>query len=633
MKKKLLLKFGLIAFSLWLFCPFYISAAIVSLNVTGLTWIVALSPAEAAKKMMNVHFADNWDDIGGFLYFSNDINDMEDLMNTEDSELFSVAADWVYEEYKCRTPVRWFYYNAQRGERLWPLDSETWSGLDQMSGLITTWWIFTICAKSGYQEAMRNCISADNYQNCVNEVNAEYEADGFGYYWYLEQEYETWKYTLTIWVNYDTGTDFISVVSGSELAPTFVRVENKYPVWFIYDKNWWLGLAWCQFDSESLTKTSMKELYSEVFSGGGRLSDFFEYSGWAKNLVYKGTVPWITCGNTSFANILVKILIEWIMWLTDYGPESSVKFWTLGNSSDTKMQYFWTNSVSNTTMMNYVRKKAEQLCRWKRTSSTHAFEGWRPDKIICWDGSDVSTWQSRGARLYGRTLIVKEWNVAVSPITAEDNGTFPNKNHDIFILSGDLLIDETDADEFVINKNGFIQDEKVDYFRIYYILNVYGNVYDLDSAADILTQLNDCFSAGECEYQPWLDVNGDGYVDYLDQAETTDYIWDTWSWGTAAAVASAIKWNFIVNWHVKSAFGEEETLKNKYFLYGKITTKDTFNELEKVFAWRCANGINAREGNRNFCPKSNYSDEEETPYRNASLVVIDQNYYSPILQS
>ena len=619
MKKKLLLKSGLIAFSLWLFCPFYTSAALVSINLTGLQQVVALNPAEAAKKMMNVHFADNWNDFGGFLYFSNDINDIEDLMDT-DAVLFPVITEWNEGEiYKCRTPVKWFYYNAQRWERLWPLDSETWSGLDQMSGLVTTWWIFTICAKSGYQEAMQNCINDDHYQDCVSTVKSGYKADGFGYYWFLEQEYKTWKYTLTIWVNYDTGTDFISAVSGSELAPTFVRVENKYPVWFIYDKNWWLGLAWCQFDSESLTEHSMKDLYSEVFSGGW-LSNFFMYSGGLKNLVYSGSVGWITCGDTSFANMLVKILIEWIMWLTDYGPESSVKFWTLGNSSDTKMQYFWTNSVSNATMMNYVKKKAEQLCRWKWISDDFSSVS---DKIICWDWPDLGTVSSNWAKSRGKTLIVKNANVTVSPMT----GASDSKYHNIFILSGDLLIDETDAKEFVINKKGFVQqDEDAVYFRVYNMVHLYEN------GAVVQTYLHDCLALW-CEYEFWADMDGNSYLDWNDMSLLTGYLNNLFRFphSEAVAVASAIKWNFIVNWRVKSV-SEDETLKNKYFLYGKFTTKDTFNELEKVFAWRCDNGIT--KDRRNFCPKTNYIDEDdETPYRNASLVVIDQNYPSPMFQS
>ena len=626
MKKKLLLKFGLITFCLWLFSPFYTFAATVSLNITGLTWIVALNPVEAAKKMMNVHFADNWNDFGGFLYFSNEIADIEDLMDTG-AVLFPVITEWNEGEiYKCRTPVKWFYYNAQRWERLWPLDSETWSSIPQMSGLVTTWWIFTICAKSGYQEAMQNCINDDNYQDCVSTVRSEYKADGFGYYWFLEQEYKTWKYTLTIWVNYDTGTDFISVKSGSDLAPTLVRVENKYPVWFVYDKNWWLGLAWCQFDSNLLTWGSMKNLYNEIFSDDGKLSQFFEYSGWTKSLVYSGSLDgWITCGNTSFANILVKILIEWIMWLTDYGPESSVKFWTLGNSSDTKMQYFWTNSVSNTTMMNYVKKNAEQLCRWKWTNNGNAFKDWRNDKLICWNGWNVNTWQSHGARFYGRTLIVKDWNVAVSPMTESDYSSSPNKYHNIFILSWDLQMDETDAAEFVINKKWFIQDANVEYFRIYYLVKIYDK-----NLGELSDEILACIWNPTCN-DPLLDMDGDGIVTVSDRTSLNDYFDDiaVRSWGTTAAVASVIKWNFIVNWHIKSV-PEDETLKNKYFLYGKFTTKDTFNELENTFAWRCADGISEQDGN--FCPKNNYSDDEETPYRNAALVVVDQNYGSPLLK-
>ena len=74
---------------------------------------------------------------------------------------------------------------------------------------------------------------------------------------------------------------------------------------------------------------------------------------------------------------------------------------------------------------------------------------------------------------------------------------------------------------------------------------------------------------------------------------------------------------------MKAASGN--VLSNKYFLYGKFTTKDTIDTLENVFGWRCDNEAGS---DGNFCPKF-----DNNPYRNASLVVIDQNYSSPLLQS
>ena len=69
--------------------------------------------------------------------------------------------------------------------------------------------------------------------------------------------------------------------------------------------------------------------------------------------------------------------------------------------------------------------------------------------------------------------------------------------------------------------------------------------------------------------------------------------------------------------------GTNGKLNNKYFIYGKFTTKDTINSLENVFSWSCNNGYGS---DGNYCPDSKWNH-----YKNASLIVIDQNYKSPVL--
>jgi hypothetical protein len=127
----------------------------------------------------------------------------------------------------------------------------------------------------------------------------------------------------------------------------------------------------------------------------------------------------------------------------------------------------------------------------------------------------------------------------------------------------------------------------------------------------------------DCKIEIYYDANGDWIVDRTDILYRMVHFLHQGisNPGPINSIASFIRWNFIVNWNVKSASGD--TLNNKYFIHGKITTKDTFGSLENTFAWRCDNEWGS---DGNYCPKSG-------PYRNASLVVIDQNYSSPLLQS
>ena len=271
-------------------------------------------------------------------------------------------------------------------------------------------------------------------------------------------------------------------------------------------------------------------------------------------------MAWINCGGFSAENDLVKIIIEWIVWV----DENWNLFGWQGNSTDTKMQYFGTKSVTNATLMNYAVKKAESLCRWKWGNNNGS------DIIICsekWFPDPVSLDQ-----IARKTLIVKNWNVTVKPFTGRNE----TRNYDIYLLSGNLIIDESrlenDDGKFVFNTGWFVSSTSVSDF------------------------------SGNVSRDPDNYISGD------------------------VAVWSFIRWNFIVNGNVTgTGGGTNGKLNNKYFIYGKFTTKDTINRLENVFSWSCDNGYGS---DGNFCPDSKWN-----PYKNASLIVIDQNYKSPVLGS
>ena len=591
------LKFGLIAFAISLFSLSFVSADInFKLNMESLE--ASLSDGAISEHMMYVHFADNWNDFGGFLYFSNGSWEEDDTIK------YYVEA-WSL-TYQCSTQLKWFYYNAQRWERLWPLDAETRSGWNlSESDLQMSWGIYFMCVPEWYEEALQTCISngQKDYLTCENEVRAELPADGFAYYGSLHHVYSWQSFDLVVGVEYDTSAnDFVSIEPGSSLSPTFIRVKNMYPVWFVYDYNGWVWLVWCKFDEGSFfTWGSMKNLINEQRSRW--ILNVFRLNSGGTGVEYSwGSLP-ISCNVMSTQDTLVKILVEWILWMDD-DIGTYTKFWWIGNSSDAKMQYFGSKSVSNVAFMNYVAKEAELLCRWRWSNVSAAFN----DQVICWNGGEIPSSTSSQVMSNGKTLIVKNADVIVTPAAFIDNNYY-----DIFILSGNLIIDETNAENFLIKMDGFPSDSSFTESQF----NAYA--YSMTSnTGDIEDCVGDSGSHPNCDL---FDFNKDGNIDNYDIDRLS-----THGLSNVSTVASVIKWNFIVNWSVMwTWWSTPGKLSKKYFIYWRFTTKDSISKLEKVFLWRCNNDVGT---NGYFCPQF-----ESNHYQNAALVIIDQNYASPFFQS
>ena len=177
------------------------------------------------------------------------------------------------------------------------------------------------------------------------------------------------------------------------------------------------------------------------------------------------------------------------------------------------------------------------------------------------------------------SIIVKNKNVQVNDMSNFDY----DWNYDIFVDSGNLIINEVTGDGLkVFKKNWFINKGKT-------VEEFSGYVFPI--------------------------LNSDG-----------SYTWDD------VVAWKFIKWNFIVNWNVKS--NNWSGFEHVYFVYWKMTTKDTVDELSKVFKRRCQRWIQWTDGTP--CPgEEKWVDNKiiwTNPYENASLVIIDQNYPSPLYQ-
>lgn len=520
-------------------------------------------PARAGymrRNMTPIHFKDNWNDFGWFIYFSNGIG----TGGAEADGEYTV--EFGGQIYECQQRAKWFYYNAERGERLWVLDDSY-----SMPGVILSGGLYTRCRREWFRGALSDCKekkNEDEREDCERKAREDY-VDTHGYYWMIWHTYldESNKFVLSAWTNYLQ--DGSQRIIWDSFAPTLIRFDNKYPVWFIYDGNGWLWfLGWEIGDDKE-----MEDVLEAVDDKGG-LDKIFGL--WDDGIVPIEGFEWIdTSYGWSAKNSLLSVIVDWLVWINRDTRNTGIQW----NQSNDKMQYFSSVNINNMQLINYAKQRAEILCRWKWEKFWGSYDS--PLKsLYCFDGTtDGSTNAIRAVTW--TTIIVKNGNVGVKNMKNFDS----DGNYDIFVNNWNLVIEEDDTIELKVFKNNwFISDMTVDQFS--------GTVFPILNSSDF-------------------------------------YTWDE------VVAWRFIKWNFIVNGKVVSKSGSG--FDHVYVVYWKMTTKDTVDELSKVFKWRCQRWIQGTDGTP--CPGEEKNIDNEgheikrtNPYENASLVIIDQNYPSPLYQ-
>jgi hypothetical protein len=629
--KKLLFSLGALAFAIGSFWSSFTSATSFQLKIERLNayW------KSVANSIIPIHFADNWNDFWGFLYFSNwylnlekdncpegdhswDAYDDEcdgDSPVIEDDEGLSWETYYIKNMngdniYECKTRVKWFYYNAERGERLRPLDTETWATIEGKYWLTTEGGFYTQCRKAWYEQAYQACenlktecpegdteceVSNIDAETCTKQVDLDYPSNDW-YFWQLKHTYSEQDFGLVIWARYKDDGVWYNINKEAndvdiDLGTTFIRFNKQFPLWFVYDYNGWLWFAWCEIKAQNKEPVLEKLYYKQ--------DDIWSLFVPNQNggIKYNG-VPSseIDCENIwTAADSLIKLVIEWLI-----GMNRESDLWVIWNQTDVKMQYFSSSDINNATLLNYVKERSEILCRWKwkkdlNSANNNAIKNsfWSSN-VVCleftskWSvDTEISSWTKEN----WKTLIVKNADVIVDP----SNSKTDSKNYDIFINGWNLIINEAGDPKFVFTTQWFIaQDKEISDFKD--------------------------------DWRPIYASDG-----------TLNYEWNL------SGVWSYIRWNFIVDWNVMGPDSNNGKLNNKYFIYWKFTTIDSFADLEETFAWRCSNGyvINKKwkpqDNQWLYCPPSTYKTVNEqkiydwyNPYEWAALVVIDQNYNSPL---
>lgn len=564
------------------------------------------------KRISPIHFRDYENNFGGFFYIS-ESNSNSDLNNHEEKQAVESVSAWD-DKYECAFQMRWFYYNSQRWERLWPLDQETSKSWGFDSDLGITWGLYTECKTEKYYNLKSLCEECqessesekcDDYvdeegnfkiDTCLSDLEELMESE-YWIYGSIQHKYKSQDMYLIAWTEYQTWDVWISTKNG--LGATFILFNNTYPFGLMYDSIAGVWFVWCEVWSGAL-----KNLIS---SDDWKILSNFEWTG--DNINWYPIYTWLGWENAFqcnpekiwqrwIATNLLWIVVQWLIWWSTDNTVSEVKW----NINDSKMQYFSTDSVSNAILINSVRSKAASLCGWKWISGN----GWQSSidntsKVVCIDAQNLSFQQVNASdpSLKWKTLIVKNGNVVVTPNSKDDD-----KKYDIFVYNGNLLIKDGEWDQMVFNRKWFPMDDDI----------------TPDSFRQNLMNINQCSDGSNtCPGEE----NNDACA-YLSNCSEyccpLAYTWD------AVSVWKLLRWNFIVNGKIQST-SDDSKIKNKYFVHGKLSSLDTDLSLTTSFAWRCIDWCeNDEDAECNACLV-----DASSSFLAASLVVIDQNYYdSPL---
>lgn len=575
-----------------------------------------------------IHFAENWNDFWWFVYISKlepvwwESDDWEGT--TEDWEILQwwVSITLWTDTYQCMQEIHWYYYNSQRWERLRPLD-ETTKGLFWNS-LYFEWGLYTSCRnEQKYNEEIGYCQSCDEsswywcnwsfvdsiwgdasiyfseweeweemndakdsfISDCIKYINSEFSDDKW-IYWSIEHEYQWQSYYLLAWVEYEAKEWEQRVDVNESLAPTlqrFIYKSSSHPVGFIYDKNGWVGFVWCEVEGTE-TKNLIKYL--------GTWDIVRCFTWWDGNkIVYAWWTegcPWtLNCTNIWLAwQSLIWLIIDWLVWMSTDNNLSQLE--DFDRWSISKTQYFSSVNISSSSLISYAKMAAESLCRWRWNANNN------DESVVCFKWADI-IWKD----YIWKTLIVKNWNVKVSPLSATLAQDW--KYYDIFVDGWNIIIEDgDDSNLFLFNKNWFYNENTTN--------------ENLSSFRQAVSDANGAINESDCR-------NNKGYRQGFgaDDSWFCFYDWDY------VAVGALLRWNFIANWNIEYKHNGKA---HKYFIYWKFSTLDNYDWLNSAFSWKCSDG---KWSDGYPCPTGKIAENHVSHnYGSAPLVVIDQNYSSPL---
>lgn len=321
----------------------------------------------------------------------------------------------------CSKQLRWIYYNAARGWRLWPLDEETlnllsstwWQWYDNLN---ITWWLYTACG--GW---------ADQYSI-------------FGLIKY------SWWSTIS-YIIAGTKLDYQNNNYSWEFANTFEYFNNVTPLGYIWDSVWGIWFVWWAITwSENLL---------DYLNTTWSIGNSFLTTGWIVDTSSWGwsvDFTWDSQAQDTMWNILIQGNVILSKAIDVYEKRA-----LLGNLE--KRTILINSDINSATVINLAKKNAETLCRWKTYFigwSTTAYLPNNQEKVLCYKDTENLEINLADNLHKDKTIIVKNWNITLVNTMTKDSPAL-----DVFVDWGNLYIKNPVATKINFNQDWYPSETSV----------------------------------------------------------------------------------------------------------------------------------------------------------------------------
>ncbi|MBB1543776.1 MAG: hypothetical protein HG456_003355 [candidate division SR1 bacterium] len=398
-----------------------------------------------ANKFSTVHFNVGGNDFGGGFFWT----EAKALATPQE-----VSANG--ERLLCSAQIRGFYYNSQRGERLWPLDTDSQGDLARI--------------QSSYNPSQLT-INGGFYTNCqkkqAGKVVPENE-DGrtnslYGIYGRITHTYKGREYSIYAGLLNNLQQNELPT---AELRCNFQRIDNQYPFGYIYDKAGGIALVGAYVKSENLAQVNaFHESFTEKLSKTKCVNDFYSLREDPNNP--EKTIPQtndsilgpkddtLIFGNGNALETMMNLGIRGIVGLSSQVQTSDQKG-IENNTQKTSLLVSTTENISN--IINIANKRAESLCRNRWGNLTP-----NGDIICAKNGGSIDP-----KRYAGKTIVIKEGDLTLTEYMDATSQPIT-----ILLIHGDLKLPNLDASQTFLgngypDKNGII---KANFLKGNFIIN------------------------------------------------------------------------------------------------------------------------------------------------------------------
>lgn len=379
-----------------------------------------------ANKFSTVHFNVWGNDFGGGFFWTEAKNLSTPQMVTANGERLL-----------CSAQIRGFYYNSQRGERLWPLDTDSQGDLARIqssytpSQLTINWGFYTNC-----QKEQAGKLIPENEDGRTNSL--------YGIYGRITHTYKGREYSIYAGLLNKLERNELPT---AELRCNFQRIDNQYPFGYIYDKAGGIALVGAYVKSENLAQVNaFHKSFTEKLDARKCVNDFYSLREDPNNP--EKTIPqtddsilWpkddtLIFGNGNALETMMNLGIRGIVGLSSQVQTSDQKG-IENNTQKTSLLVSTTENISN--IINIANKRAESLCRNRWGSLTP-----NGDLICAKNGGSIDP-----KRYAGKTIVIKEGDLTLTEYMEATSQPIT-----ILLIDGDLKLTNTNASQRFLG-NGY----------------------------------------------------------------------------------------------------------------------------------------------------------------------------------